>query len=83
MKTPGTATIRNIPMTISEKVVFAIISMLCIRFFKTYMTPVVWYYQIPDLRIIDVAYAQKRIVNPNIHDRRFALFTCGAGHGPT
>jgi hypothetical protein len=31
--------------------------------------------------ILSCTYTSERIVNPNIHDRKFALFPCGAGHG--
>ena len=81
MKTPAIASIRNIARILSEKAMFTAMAMLCIRFFKAYMAVVVWYAEIANLYIPNVAHAPKRIINPNIHDRKFALFPCSAGHG--
>ncbi len=81
MKMSAKATIRNIVRIISEKAMLPAITMLFVCFVQAYMAVCLRYGEIPHLYIFNDAYAQKRIVNPNIHDRKFALFTCGTGHG--
>ncbi|MDB5024942.1 MAG: hypothetical protein JWP78_2697 [Mucilaginibacter sp.] len=76
-----TAEIRNIAGLISGPAMLAVMALLSIRFIMAYAAVGILYFYVPDMHISNVAYAPKRIVNSNIHDRKFALFPCSAGHG--
>ena len=81
MKMSVKAKIRNIVRIISEKAMLPAMAMLFACSIQTYMAICLWYCGVSNLYIFNKAYAQKRVVNQNIHDRKFALFTCGTGHG--
>ncbi|RKR83521.1 hypothetical protein BDD43_3731 [Mucilaginibacter gracilis] len=82
MKTLDAATIRDMAEAIAYKTMLAAIATLCSRFILKYMAVGLCYYH--NIRpFLYRAYAQKRIANKNIHDRKFALFTGCTEQGDT
>lgn len=81
MKKMGAATIRNIVVILLQWIILNGISVLTIRFIQNYRAVGICYFTLFGFFLFTFAFAQKRVVNLNIHDRKFALFTCGTGHG--
>ncbi len=81
MKTSDAATIRDMAAGLHSKVMLAGMALLCMRFIMAYLAVSLVLYLIKRQPLFNLTYARKRIVNPNIHDRKFALFPCGTGHG--
>ena len=75
MKTLDAAKTRNMAEVLASKIMLAVMASLCIRFICAYLIASVWFQIIPVASILTFTCARKRIINRNIHDRKFALFT--------
>jgi hypothetical protein len=75
-------TIRNISTALSVWITLSSILLLIARFMQNYTGICIRYFILCLFNIFTRAYVRKRVVNRNIHDRKFALFTRGTGHGP-
>jgi hypothetical protein len=81
MRISGAVTIRDIAGIIAETAMLIPVAVLFTRFILNSSINRLRFDTVNGHFILRCVYAPKRIVNPNIHDRKFALFPCGAEHG--